>query len=216
MRELACEFIEILPNGLQDALFDKLNRGVALLDSEPLMNMYLYSYGKMHQAKLKLAFNNMGDDYQQMDDFAIVDYGCGQALASVVLYDHLKSQNLAHKVNKVVLIEPSETTLKRAALHACKAFPFATIKTINKEMDDVSVADITCENDFVFHLFSNILDVEGFSISKLANTFNTVQHNKYNIICASPYFSDLGRNGRIVSFFEKVHAESLYEQDLEK
>lgn len=48
VRSIACDFVQKLPSELVDELHEMLNRGVDILDSEPLMQMYFYSYGCMH------------------------------------------------------------------------------------------------------------------------------------------------------------------------
>jgi hypothetical protein len=50
----------------QDALHEELNRGRDALEDENLLNMYLYSYGKMHKLKLVKAFMSL---------FEHVDFG---------------------------------------------------------------------------------------------------------------------------------------------
>jgi hypothetical protein len=50
-------------------------------------------------------------------DIAIVDWGCGQGLATVCFFDFLKSQGIPNNTRKVILIEPSEQALERAKLH---------------------------------------------------------------------------------------------------
>jgi hypothetical protein len=50
VRDLSVRFYRELPQALQDELFDALNRGVDILDSEPQMTAYLFAFGKMHQA----------------------------------------------------------------------------------------------------------------------------------------------------------------------
>ena len=59
IRAFANTFINELPSELRDELYDSLNRGTDLLDSEPSMLVYLFSFGKMHQAKLNYAFSKI-------------------------------------------------------------------------------------------------------------------------------------------------------------
>ena len=56
VRDLSTRFYRELPKELQDELYEALNRGVDILDSEPQMVTYLYAFGPMHQAKLNYAF----------------------------------------------------------------------------------------------------------------------------------------------------------------
>ncbi len=45
VRDLSTKFYRELPQALQDELFETLNRGVDILDSEPQMTTYLYAFG---------------------------------------------------------------------------------------------------------------------------------------------------------------------------
>jgi hypothetical protein len=81
------------------------------------MYTYINKLGPMHKAKLDCCF-----DFFPFTNITnaveIIDWGCGQALATVVLNDYLNEKNINHlNVDKIILIEPSELTLKRAALH---------------------------------------------------------------------------------------------------
>ena len=47
-----------------DQLYNELKRGTDILDDEDHLNMYLRSFGKMHQAKLNTAYKsypNLGE-----------------------------------------------------------------------------------------------------------------------------------------------------------
>ena len=57
--DIAFDFVQKLPSELCNELHDSLNRGIDILDSEPLLQMYIYSFGKMHNAKLQYAFNHV-------------------------------------------------------------------------------------------------------------------------------------------------------------
>lgn len=132
VRKLSASFCQELPKALVDELYETLNRGVDLLDSEPQMATYLYSFGKMHQAKLELAFGNLPKDFLLQDEVDIVDWGCGQAIATMCYADFLRQNGYRQKVRTITLVEPSELCLKRAALHASVFFSDAEIKVVKK------------------------------------------------------------------------------------
>ena len=131
VRDLSTRFYRELPQELQDELFEALNRGIDILDSEPQMTTYMFSYGKMHQAKLEYAFGKLSDDFLSEKEINIIDYGCGQALGTMCYADYLRDNGYSQKAKTITLIEPSEMCLKRAALHASVFFPDAEIKTVN-------------------------------------------------------------------------------------
>ena len=82
VRDLSTKFYRELPQPLQDELFEALNRGVDILDSEPQMNAYLYAFGKMHKAKLNYAFEHLPETFFEIPEINIIDYGCGQVEAT--------------------------------------------------------------------------------------------------------------------------------------
>ena len=109
--DIAFDFVRKLPAELSAELHESLNRGVDVLDSEPLLQMYIYAFGKMHNAKLLHAFNHIQERVVKTDQLEIVDYGCGQGLASICYHDFIKEQNPLQKITKITLIEPSPFTL---------------------------------------------------------------------------------------------------------
>ncbi len=101
----AHDFVRKLPSGLSAELHESLNRGADVLDTEPLLQMYMYAFGKMHNAKLQFAFGQMHDMVTKKEQVQIIDYGCGQGLASICYHDFLTSHNLEQKITKIILIE---------------------------------------------------------------------------------------------------------------
>lgn len=58
MRDTA---MSLLPQdqSMRNKLYQDLERGKAVLDDEDHLNMFLFSFGKMHKAKLDAAFNSI-------------------------------------------------------------------------------------------------------------------------------------------------------------
>ena len=94
VRELSISFFRELPTKLQDDLHEALKRGVDALDSEPLLVTYLFSFGKMHQAKLNYAFRKLPDIFFELPEINIIDYGCGQALGTMCYSDFLRGKDI--------------------------------------------------------------------------------------------------------------------------
>lgn len=67
-------------------LWSQLGRGRNILENADELNQYLYSYGKM----IIEQWNNYSSDYHYMkDDTAtVIDYGCGQGLASLTFIEN--------------------------------------------------------------------------------------------------------------------------------
>lgn len=147
-------------NGLKDTL----NYGHAIIDNAKKLDQYLYTYGPMIESQ----WDNVD---QYLSQFAIptriIDYGCGQGLAGVLLND-LTTGNLIASANEIFLIEPSAVALARAEALYQRIAPTATVISICKQFDDLSESDVsTAATGQTLHVFSNSLDVLGFDPLKL-------------------------------------------------
>ena len=179
-----------------DNIFKSLQRGVGILSNYEQLFAYFYSYSDMHQAKLLKAFDSLKQTDFYIKDIEIFDWACGQGLASMVYLDYTKSK----KHTKITLIEPSEIALKRGSLHVKKINPNVLTTTINKDIDNVQQSDLITSNDTPkLHLFSNIIDVDLFSLSKLLDLLQTSFKGENYFVCVSPYITDL-KTARIDSF----------------
>ena len=187
-------------------------RGVDQLHSESEMFEYLKRYGRMHYAKLLSSFEPA---FPQSFDSSIniVDWGCGQAIATVTFIEKYRNANVLN----ITLIEPSEVVLKRGALHCKKFSPCARIKTVCKKLDEVVKSDIICQNDIpTIHLFSNILDIDDYSTNHLLSLVDSVLTCNNFFVCVSPYI-DVIKTARLSSFMNhfRNHATFLVYHDVE-
>lgn len=212
VRDLSTKFYRELPTALQDELFEALNRGIDILDSEPQMTAYLFAFGKMHQAKLDYAFDKLPKEFFEQPEINIIDYGCGQALGTMCYADFLRENGYAQKVKTITLIEPSEICLKRAALHASVFFTDAEIKTVNKKFDDLTQDDIVCSEETpTLHILSNVLDILCFDLERFAEIMKSCLKGIYQLVCVGPYFKDTIKDKRMRSFAEHINSETFYE-----
>lgn len=173
----------------RNELYDELDRGRAVLDSYDHLDQYLFSFGKMHQAKLDYAFAKMDKCFWKLPEIEIVDYGCGMGLATICFVDYIRRNHINIKVKKITLIDPSEKALRRATLLCSKFCPNTNIIQINKEFDDLSSNDINCKCLNTLHLLSNITDLD-FCVSNLASTISNGIANKNYFVIVSPWFFD--------------------------
>lgn len=186
---LSSKFYNELPNELQDELLKTLNCEVDILDSEPQMATYMFSYGKMNNAILDHAFCKM-PDFMQQGEICIVDYGCGQALGTMCFADFLHKNGYKAKVKTITLIEPSEICLKRAALHASAFFPNAEIRTVNKTFDELNKEDLIIDkNTPTLHIFSNVLHLD-FDLEKLSDLIKTQIKNYNHFVCIGHFLKE--------------------------
>ena len=216
VRDLSTKFYRELPQALQNELFEALNRGIDILDSEPQMTAYLFAFGKMHKAKLNYAFEHLPETFFEIPELNIIDYGCGQAVATMCYADFLRKQGYKQKIRRVALIEPSEAALKRAALHVSVFFPDAEIVTINKEFDDLETKDIVCDEDVpTLHLLSNVLDLECFSLITFKKLVKKRIGPSNLFVCVGPYFGDKDRGKHMDSFAKYFKGEEIFSEDLD-
>lgn len=217
VRDLSTKFYRELPQALQDDLYEALNRGVDILDSEPQMTAYLYAFGWMHQAKLKCAFSKLPEDFLEIPEINIIDYGCGQALGTMCYADFLRDNGCSQKVKTITLIEPSEICMKRAALHASVFFPEAEIKTINKSFNILNNVDFSGEEDIpTLHILSNVLDVLGFDIVKFAKMIDSITYDYDQFVCVGPYFNYPEKDKRMAKFCSLLNGDNYYSVSFDK
>lgn len=170
-------------------LYDDLQRGIAILSREEELAQYLLSFGNMHEAKLIEAYCDLFKflDIADNKKIKILDYACGQGLASIVLLNYIESNfnYCISNILKIILVEPSKIALKRAKdlLHGA-----STLQHINKKFDDVVEHDLKTDSKPIkIHLFSNILDMGGdhFDMNNLANIISKSQSGINYFVCVS-------------------------------
>lgn len=214
--DIAYDFVRKLPAELSAELHESLNRGVDVLDSEPLLQMYIYAFGKMHNAKLLHAFSHMQERVVKTDQLEIVDYGCGQGLASICYHDFIKEHNPIQKISKITLIEPSRLALSRAELLCSCFYPDAEIIAINKQFDELDAEDIIISSEVLtLHLFSNILDVESYDLHHLIQTITKLPSEKNEYVIVSPIQNTI-RTQRLKTFASNIGGFIYYENYLDK
>lgn len=179
-----------------------LNRGIKILEEQNELYQYIKSFGKMHKAKLYSSFDTI---IHQLNNktINIIDWGCGQALATSLLIDYIKERSLNIDISDIVLIEPSSLALSRGLLHidVLKENEI-DIKAVNKDIDSLEISDLIINNsDITLHLFSNILDVEFFRLDREFLEKISLSQKRLNyFICVSPNINDK-RNARLDMFY---------------
>ena len=182
------------------SLYDSLDHGKAILTTEEQCCAYIAAYGFMHQGKINEVLEKIAINDFKNTDIQIVDWGCGQGLATVCLFDFFKTRGIGlDSVRKVVLIEPSELALERAKIHV-NAYLNADekITTLRKLLDDVDENDIASGQALTIHLFSNILDIPSIDLQLLANKIRSNLSGLHYFFCWGPRYS---LNNRIDIFW---------------
>ena len=173
---------------LQPYYHPELNHGVELLHSEEGLDCYVASYGEMHQIKCRASLQTL--KFEEIGNFEVWDWGCGQGLASLSLIDMLKEKRMLFLLKKVTLVEPSEPALDRAELNIKKVCPNINVISVNKflpfseeQQNEIKFVDYSYKK--VVHLFSNILDIEAINLTKLARLISKPGTLNY-IMCCGP------------------------------
>jgi superfamily II DNA helicase RecQ len=201
IRKISNEALSHFSKSERDSFWQNLNQGVDLLDSHELMCQYIFSYGNMHEAKIQKALSSIRNPKEVFNtDIAIIDWGCGQGLATVCFFDFLKSQGIPNNTQKVILIEPSEQALERAKLHT-KVYikDDSKIELVNKYLDNVEKTEIETNQSITVHFFSNILDVPQIDLKKLAQLVGENVSGEHYFFCVSPLIE--GRSHRLDAFY---------------
>jgi len=208
IRDIAKTSVLKLSEAERDRTWEKLSRGMALLHSHEQLCGYLYSYGNMHQAKLLDAYSQLPLEILK-NGYEIIDWGCGQGIGTIVLFDYLREFQLDKKVRRVTLIEPSFEALERALLHT-KIFltDKTTVRGICEYFEDVQSEQFKSNLGLpVVHIFSNILDVPQIDLKHLSNIIDrSVVSNNY-LICVGPLNPT---NRRIDAFYKYFDVPTLY------
>ncbi|MBB3840123.1 superfamily II DNA helicase RecQ [Runella defluvii] len=201
IRKISNDALSHFSKSERDTFWQNLNQGVDLLDSHELMCQYIFSYGNMHEAKIQKALSSISNPKEVFKtDIAIIDWGCGQGLATVCFFDFLKSQGIPNNTQKVILIEPSEQALERAKLHTNVYIKDETkIQLVNKYLDEVERTDIETNQSITIHFFSNILDVPQIDLKKLAQLVGENVIGEHYFFCVSPLIE--GRSHRLDAFY---------------
>ena len=171
-----------------------LNHGVGFLSTDDQLAQYLAAYGQMHKDKLIDAFATIQNPQVVLGrNMTIVDWGCGQGLAAMSLFDYMRVQGIHPQVDRVVLVEPSAIAIERAELHLSR-FTSAPIVRVNKFINNVTASDITAsEGSLVLHLFSDILDIESVDIDHLATLIHDNSGIEQLCICVGPHNAGTSR-----------------------
>ncbi|WP_337493119.1 DEAD/DEAH box helicase [Slackia isoflavoniconvertens] len=200
MRSTAKELLfEQFDAEAREMLWEELKHGVAVIDREELLWQYLYSYGPMHQSKMNMALEKLPRIAEIVKDgFSVVDWGCGQGLATVCLLDFLREKKIDALPESTVLVEPSELAIENARLHV-ELCGVENVRLVPKLLDDVMAQDVETDSAVTIHLFSNILDVTGFDLRKLARLIGDNAEGVHYFVCVSPIY---GRERRLDAFKE--------------
>ena len=187
IRKIAITEILGYSNDVRNKLWNDLKRGTALLNTHEQMCQYMLSYGKMHQAKLLDSFKKL-DKTTFHNEIEVIDWGCGQAMGTINLFDYLKEHNLDSSIKKVTLIEPSQKALERAKVHI-QAYCDNDVQIVTNSnfFENIEASDIASKSGRdVIHIFSNIIDVEDIDLKYLSGLIDKSVKTDNYLVCVGP------------------------------
>ena len=183
-----------VPDAYQHApwSYPGLDHGTAILQNDEQLCCYLAAYGEMHKGKLECALNKF--PFKSLDNnIEIIDWGCGQGLASVYMIDRLRCFGLINKLQKITLIEPSAVALTRAKLHLQQAIDDNVVinglncylPSIDAGIQNNAIGGLHIEEPICIHLFSNILDIPSIDLKELSLLVSSSGYRHY-FVCVGP------------------------------
>lgn len=180
---------------------EALDHGAGLLNSSAHLKMYLHKYGRIHKAKLLQAYQHLSKEIWNEDGLSIVDYGCGQGIAEMVLSDFLQTIYVDNDyVKDIHLIEPSIANLRQAEKYVEEFFMDAHIQSVNKTDGQLNEEDIKSTRNIVLHILSNVVDLDDFDGSRIIDMLNSDNRHHNVVLCVSPFYQENGRGERMDNF----------------
>lgn len=190
-------------------IWQSLDRGIAILDKEIQLLGYLHSYGEMHKEKMKTAISYF-IDIEKINNINVYDWGCGQGLGSIYFCDELKKINKLSSVKNINLIEPSSIAIKRAAFNLSKLISIRNLTLFNTDLNGFIQSAKGDKVNIKIHIFSNILDIENFSIKNLVSFLSNDFSGLNYFVCTSPKLPQ-PKNFRFHYFIDEFKKFSTFE-----
>ncbi len=188
-----------LTGNVAKAPWSILDHGRAVLQTDEQLDAYIAAYGEMHMVKCRCALQNF--PFQSIGDFEVIDWGCGQGLATLTLIQMLEERGILYKLKKVTLVEPSQKALSRAVEFISPFLRQIQIQIVNKYIpfsrEDDQLSEITfASTPTTIHLLSNILDLHCINLQWLSEKVARTAAENF-VICVGPKISG---NSRIQDF----------------
>ncbi len=200
------------------AFASRTNRATNALISEQEAIFYIVAYGWQHYQSVQHLLSETVDVTSNIQErIRVVDYGCGQGVATLAFMDYLAQKNVAKdSVLEVHLIEPSKVSLDIAKLLISRLAAVHGIEvTIHGQQRDLDEALIPLNTSCgeTFHLFSNVIDITAVqtALPSLAKQLKSCTGNNFLL-------ANCPRYDRAQMGFELLHehidfSNSCYDKD---
>lgn len=191
-----------------DMVHDSLQRGVAVLSEYYQLEQYIFALSRMHQLKLIEAFDGFNSKgHLDNTRLSLIDWGCGQGLASTIFKDYINEHNIATTIENIILLDASELSVKRGVLHLNKMFEGSRPAKINIHainLNEVNEIHLKESTPIFFHFFSNILDIEELNLHTIFEAISKHCKGENLFVTTSPTISAYRtqRLNRFQDYFE--------------
>lgn len=151
---------------------------------------YSSTFTQEHLDRFTHALNNIGAELVFADKISVIDYGCGQGLATLALLNYLKEHNcIANKVLNIHLIEPSHIALGLARQYILAMAQYCQI-SVNITVHHQNLSEyltspiVSCTQGLNLHLLSNVIDIPAIQADLIALSRHINAQPHKQIICA--------------------------------
>ena len=180
-------------DSLKELAFSMLSPFKTIEESDNMPSEYTFLkelYTELHirmQCITNVANIMSNEGNLNCEEITIVDYGCGQGLASLCLLNWLQSQNFNLScIKQIKLIDKNSVALKRALLHFSVLYP--SIDVIAYEQDFMSKDfSIECNSILTINLFSQVLN-QNF---KLVDHIRDIILKGHNLLMHNVFIEEL-------------------------
>ena len=214
IRNVAKSQLSSFSKSESDKLWNELKRGTALLNTPEHLYQYLYSYGNMHQAKLLDAIQKLPSELLE-NPFEVIDWGCGQAMGTINLFDFLNENNFNNVIQRITLIEPASLALEQGAIHTATYInDEVQLVQINDFFENITPDRIKSDTGLpVLHIFSNILDVAQIDLKHLSGLINESTFSDNFFLAVGPRNPNNHRIDAFLRYFKEDALDAIYEYE---
>lgn len=143
----------------------RTNRATNALISEKEAIFYIVAYGWQHYQSMQyLLAETIDVTSDAQENIRVVDYGCGQGVATLAFMDYLAKKGMAQQsALEVHLIEPSKVSLdiaKRLIERLAKVYGMQLSIHCQQRTLDTALIPLNSKCRETFHLLSNVIDIQ--------------------------------------------------------
>lgn len=185
-----------LPVHIQWDIYNTLKPNHYICKNESQLMAYNALFANQHQAKLIELFEFILGEFIKLEKItaltnttspiSVIDYGCGQGLASMVLQEFNREHQLGYQFEEVILIEPSALALKEAVKN--NSLHYTHIKKHCGKFDSLTPNNLLTQHQVTIHLLSNVLDLPNIDITALTNCIKQSLSGVNIFVCCSPNY----------------------------